>query len=73
MISELYLIGLVHNDFKGPERLKTLLDKIRPNAIALEFDSQRGQDADRHYAKLDNQDYLRQFLGTWMKCSRNLT
>jgi pheromone shutdown protein TraB len=41
MITELYLIGTHHFDPQGPDRLRKLLTKIRPQVITLESDEIR--------------------------------
>ena len=38
-MGNLYLIGVHHFDLKGPQRLRKLLNHIRPSAICLESDS----------------------------------
>ncbi len=35
-MSKIYLVGTVHTDFKGPERLRKFLSFTRPNAIGIE-------------------------------------
>jgi len=37
----LYLVGTLHNDLNGKERLDTLLDRLAPFVIALEFHKDR--------------------------------
>ena len=37
---QLYMIGTMHADFKGPERLRKLLGFIRPSTIFLECDQE---------------------------------
>jgi len=38
---DLYLVGTVHSDLDGRERLDTLLDRLSPSIIALEFNKDR--------------------------------
>jgi pheromone shutdown protein TraB len=37
----LYLVGTVHIDLDGRERLDTLLDRLSPSVVALEFHKDR--------------------------------
>ena len=38
---DLYLVGTVHIDLDGRERLDTLLDRLSPSVVALEFHKDR--------------------------------
>ena len=40
----LYLVGTIHYDIDGKDRLETLLNKISPTTIALEFSKDREYD-----------------------------
>ena len=39
----LYLLGTIHNDIKGPERLRKFLDFTKPMSIAIEIDEERAK------------------------------
>lgn len=32
----LYIVGTIHNDFKGPQRLESLLQRLKPEIVAVE-------------------------------------
>lgn len=37
---ELYLVGTIHPDLQGPQRLQRLLPRISPDVVSVEFDQQ---------------------------------
>jgi len=49
--SELYLVGTVHNDLRGPRRLIDILDHLNPDIVSVESTE---QDAARARARIDD-------------------
>ena len=47
----LYLIGTIHQDLHGPERLEYILEKVSPQIIALEFSEDRAAQSSQRFSK----------------------
>ena len=54
-MKQLYLIGTIHTDKKGPKRLERMLSAINPKSIAVEYSQQR-LEADRKLKPILNLD-----------------
>lgn len=67
MPSELYIIGTVHVDVKGPDRLRKLLYHLRPQHVVLEADQRSAAMAHQARELLSSEEGFREMIAGCIK------